>query len=972
MTLRNNLRFGACSAVLGLALVSSAAMAQDLASGADTSTADQDSEETAEAIVVTGTNISGVKPVGSEAILLTREQILATGMTSPADVVRTLPQVRNLGEFREGGTYGGANAQQGNAINLRGLGPAATLILVDGRRVVASGATATFTEANQVPLAALQRIEVITDGASAVYGSDAVAGVVNYVLRKDFEGVEASLRMSNMNGGAELTPSITAGTNWHFGGLGAGNIIVSYEHTQRDPHLRGKSKWLLQDLRSVGGPDTRINGVTGSAGAPGNIVVPTPGVNNPTILLAAANAYYGLPSGTNGVGITAAQLRLNNPNLIDTANFTDYTGQVERDQVSVFFNQDLGDRVSFFASGGYSKRKTFSRQIASFAGSLANVTIPAFLYDPVTNAPDPTRPNPAYISGIPGVAPGAPLTYQYNFSASTGPNNWYNNVENYNVTGGVKVKLPFNWKAEGYYTYGYDDACNYCNVGNNINPDSLQYLINIGEINPLSSPTLGQNLLSRIYGDNIQQSGNTFNNWLAKFDGPLFDLPGGTVRAAFGGEINKQSNWNVNGRNRGIDNTYVIDTDKRTSMGRRTIKSAFAEIYVPIISEDQDISFIRDLTLSGAVRHDNYSDVGSTTNPKVGLTWAVGDALTLRGTWGTSFRAPGLPDVNPTAFSSAFVFSNIPNGNPNIANDVCFGPTCLTTVALVYGANPNIGPEKATNWSLGADFTPLPNLQIGATYYNIAYKDRITMPSFGLFGNFINPGYPDYAGYSAFVLPVNNTNATGPDTCSADPTLQRFLDMPIMYGTRLINPCTVRAVLDGRNINLGATRQAGIDFQVDYSVPITGGAVLLNASVNKVLTNNQQITPGTPFIDVKGRSDQPIEWKGRGSIGVNWRGTNVMLFANYTGSYDNLAAVNPIDNTPVGTQRVKSWTTFDLNIGYNHLFANAFFKGFRASINIQNLTDKDPPLVITNNAAFNASYSNPFGRTFTAQISMSF
>jgi iron complex outermembrane receptor protein len=228
----------------------------------------------------TGTNISGVAPVGSEAIAIDREQILATGKTTPADVVRTLPQVRNLGDFREGGTQGSANSQQGNAINLRGPGPEATLVLVDGRRVVGTGAAAIFTEANQVPLAALERIEVVADGASAIYGSDAVAGVVNYVLRKDFEGVEASFRMSNSTGGWEYTPGVTAGARWSVGGRD-GNIIASYEYTRRDPYRRGENRWTRQDLRPVGGPDLRINGTTGSAAAPGNIVVSTPDVNIP-------------------------------------------------------------------------------------------------------------------------------------------------------------------------------------------------------------------------------------------------------------------------------------------------------------------------------------------------------------------------------------------------------------------------------------------------------------------------------------------------------------------------------------------------------------------------------------------------------------------------------------------------------------------------------------------------------------------
>lgn len=965
-----NSRWSASAGAMALAislLQASPATAQDEDASAD------DKTDVSEIVVIgTGTNISGVKAVGSEAVTVDREEIIATGMTSAADVVRTLPQVRNTDAYKEGGTQGGANSQQGNAINLRGLGSAATLVLVDGHRVVPTGAAATFTEANQVPLAALERIEVIADGASAIYGSDAVAGVVNYVLRKDFDGVEASFRTSNTSGGWEYTPSVTAGTHWDIGGR-AGNIIVSYEYTHRDAYLRGDNPWLRQDLRSVGGADLRVNGATNSAASPGNIFVSTPGVNNTTIPLAGANVYYGLPASTTGIGITAGQLQLNNPNLIDTADYTDYTGSVERHHVSLFLNQELTDWLSVYAQGSYSHRHTLSRQINSAAGSIVNVTVPAFFIDPVTMLPDLGRPNPAYIPGIPGVAPGAPINVTYNFVSSTGIQNWDNTVKDYNITGGFKLDLPGNWKGEGYYTRGYDDACNFCNLGNNVNQAAVQYLIDTGEINPLSTAPISQANLNRILGDNIQQSGNKFDDWVLKFDGPLFDLPGGTVRAAFGGEIAKLANWNVNGANRGPLNVFALDTDKARSLGTRTIDSVFGELYVPLIAPEMDVPLMQELIVDGAVRYDDYSDVGSTTNPKIGVTWVVSDMLTLRGSWGTSFRAPGLPDVNPAAISIAFPLDPFPNTAPGQVNsDFClppmFGGTCFTTAALFILANPDIGPETATNWSIGGDFEPVKNLRFSATYYNISYKDRIIGPDV-TGGWFAGP--PNFGGYGAFVIPVQNTNVTGPNTCTLDPKLQEFLDRPILYGG-FQNPCLIDVILDGRETNFAATKQDGIDASIDYMVPITDGAVNFNLSVNTVLHNKQQVLDGGPFTDVKGRQDQPVEWRGRGSISAFWRGFNASLYANYTGSYFNYQAVNPVDNSVVSPQKVHSWTTVDLTLGYSGMPESSFFKGYRVSATVQNLFDKDPPLMITANGAFNSSYSNPYGRTFTLQVSTSF
>ncbi|MBO9601077.1 MAG: TonB-dependent receptor [Novosphingobium sp.] len=977
---------GALALAIGL-LQAAPALAQD--DGKDTTVpdgkaaSDDASTDVNEIVVVgsTGTNISGVKPVGSEAVTLDREQIQATGMTTAADVVRTLPQVRNIDAYHEGGTQAsGANSQQGNAINLRGLGSAATLTLVDGHRVVATGAASNFTEANQVPLAAIERIEVIADGASAIYGSDAVAGVVNYVLRKDFEGIEASVRVSNNSGGWEYTPGVTAGTHWNLDGR-PGNIIVSYEYTHRNPWLASNSPWTRQDLRSVGGPDLRINGATNSAGSPGNIFVSpppfAPAPPNTAIPRAGSTIYYGLPDSATGVGLTLADLRLNDPNLIDTSYYTDYTGKLERHHVSAFFNQEVTDWLSLFAEGSYSHRHTFSRQMGGgvATGSLLNVTVPAYFINPVTMQPDFTKPNPAYISGIPGVAPGSPISVGYNISGSTGLQNWDNLVKDYNVTGGIDLTLPGGWKGEGYFTHGYDDSCNVCNFGNNIDPTAVQYLIDTGKINPFSTAQISPADLAMIEGDNIQEGFNTFDDWVLKFDGPLFDLPGGTVRSAFGGEIAKIANWNINGANRGPLNVFALDTDKDRSIGRREIDSVFGELYVPIVGPAMNVPLIQELTVDGAVRYDNYSDVGSTTNPKVGVTWVVNDMLTLRGSWGTSFRAPGLPDVNPAAVSAGFVISGFPNSWPGtVPSASCFDPsnpaTCSVNAAMFVLANPDIGPERATNWSLGGDFTPVRNLRFSATYYNISYKDRILGPD--VITAWLGGGAPDFGGYGKFIIPVNNTNVTGPNTCTLDPALQAFLDRPILYGGGITNPCLVNVILDGRETNLAATRQDGIDAAVNYTVPITDGSVNFNLAVNTVLNNTQQVVAGGPFVDVKNHQDQPVEWRGRASIGMFWRGFNATLFGNYTGSYTNYQAVDPLDNSVVPPQKVDSWTTFDLTLGYSGEQLGSFLKGYRLGVTVQNLFDRDPPLMITSQGAFNSSYSNPYGRTFTLQVSTSF
>lgn len=930
---------------------------------------DDDAPVTTADIIVTGTNISGVKPVGSEAVTMDQESIKAMGVSSVADAVRTLPQVRNLGDFREGGTQGSYNSQQGNAINLRGLGQQATLTLVDGHRLVATGAASNFTEANQVPIAALARIEVILDGASAVYGSDAVAGVVNYVLRKDFDGLEVSSRLTNQSGGFEIAPSVTAGKTWSdLGGLGSGNILISFEHTRRNPYLAGKNRFLRDDATSLGGPDGRINGTTAVLAGPGNIYVQNAdGSQNALIPRAGAYTYYGLPQGSN-VGLSAGQLLVNQPNLADASDYSDYTGRLNRNQVSVYGNQQLGPSLEAFIQGTYSYRHTYSRSVNSL---VQNVTLSPYLYDSTGNVT--TTANLYYISGIPGVAANTPLNVQYSAIKDVGSGNFDNRSKTYSITSGLRAKLPYRWNAELYYTYGRDKACNYCQSGTNVNATALQYQINIGAINPLSSVSLTDAQIATFTGDNIQSSGNGIDNAVLKFDGPLFALPAGELKMAFGGERNKMFNYNINGANRNNDNATVFDTDKAKSRISRTIWSAFGELYIPIISDDMDVPLIQNLTFDGAVRYDHYSDVGSTTNPKFGGTWVVNDKLSLRGSWGKSFRAPSLPDVNLYSFSAGIIFPSS-NNDPRVTNGFLNLPAAgltLANLAYIWGSNPELKPEKATTWSAGGTLD-LGDVKFDATYYKIKYTDRITGPN--SLASYQAGLYPDYAGYSQFIIPINNpSTCSNSDTSTADPALQQYLGRTILYGN-LTNYCSINVIADGRNTNLAATKQDGIDATLSYDHRFGDLAVNASLAINWTISNKEQVVDGGAFIDRLGYYNSPVEWRGRAAFGAMYRNVNANLFVNYTGSYKNDLAIDSLGNS-IAAVKVGDWITVDGTLSLNKDFSDPVLggiKGLRASLSILNILDRDPRIVITSQGSYNGSYSNPLGRLYTLQLTANF
>jgi len=978
-------QFGTATCLIAIAvgLISTGAWAQTATSSIDRPSGNPPAgqsevgpAEDRDTIVVTatGTNIAGIAPVGTDAVNLDREAILNTGKTSLSDVLRDLPQVTNLGIYREGATQGGFNATQANAINLRGLGIGGTLTLVDGHRLPSTGTVATITDANQLPIAMIERVEVILDGSSAVYGSDAVGGVVNYVTRKDLEGVEAAGRLTLVDGYSEYGGSITAGTVWDdLGGLGAGNIIVSYDYTSRDKMLASSRERLSQNLTQFGGIDNRItggalNGGVGpqsgsfaTPGAPGNIIVPGGGTYT----------YYGIPQG-NGVGLTFANLSTS-PNLVDTADYTSYIGSMERHQAVILINQELTPTLEFYFEGLYTHRRVQSDQFQS-------------------NGPDVciAATSPFYIAGIPGTAgqtcrtgpsptdtvvPG--ITMQYNFQEAIG--NWGTNNpdENYTLISGLRLDLDGGWRAEGSFTYGADDTCGICRIDNNSSFGAFQHQVNLGNINPFSTQPLTAQQRASFVGTVLQYAHHRFKDVVLKANGPLFELPGGMVRAAFGGEYTHtdyrlESGGNISPGEQGDyaapsrDNEFVWSN---FANGSRNVSAVFAELYVPLVGADNAMPLVQSLALNAAVRYDEYSDFGGTTNPKIGLTWEVFDGLSLRGSWGTSFRAPALTDNDPFVASFKFLTS-FPT---NVASVDCFSPfpgLCLSNTLILLGAQSGLEPETSENWSVGFDFEPefIEGFRFSTTYYNIRYSNRLQSPPWTIaFANEAN-----FALYSQYARAIDNTGCVQGDPSTYDPALLPYLSAVGLYTLYMPvagRECQVQAVADGRTTNIGVTRQEGLDFNSSFAFESPIGDWNLGAMLTLVLTENAQLVEESPVVSRLDTIGYPVSLRGRGSVSWLNGPWSANVFVNYVGSYEN---TTPLNNT-IET-RVSPWTTFDLGIGYtfNSDIWNGL-EGLRISANAQNVFDKDPPLVLTNTyTSYDPQQANILGRVVTLQVSKSF
>ncbi len=969
--------------------------------------------QTMETVVVTGTgtNITGVAPVGSESIKMDRQQIQATGLPTLTDVVNTLPQVQQvqnvgrLGGTAQYGGYGGfgANTSQGTSISLRSTGNLATLFLVDGRRVAPSGAAQTFTQGNNLSLAAIDRIEVVADGSSGIYGSDAVAGVVNIITRKDFEGVEVTGRYTTQHGTQSYEGSVTGGLIWDHPlgtSLGEGNVLVTYDYSHSDPMLYSASRFLKQDLSGIsykanGTAYHGRNGTDPTAGAGTPYPGPSGYMNYQANAFAGA-VYYAVPNGPNAA-LTSAAFTPNTWNTVARDNYADYLPDTTSHQVSGYFNQELTPWLTVYYQGFYTHRESLNRLYENGSPSVVFSNLSPYY---------PT-------GGIPGVAagwgfgfPGVPI-----FPAYSGNNGLYEGhypvrlyYNTYKDVGpvvantpddaatniiGFKMKLPNDWNGDVYITNSVDHSCGICNFGNNLDVDALQHAVDTGQINPLSNAPLTAAQKALVYGTNLQYGRNIMDDARFKFDGPLGSMPGGEIKVAIGAEYTYLSEGITNGANRshGPNGTYngesdyaavrtvpsynAFAIDNQAKIMRRII-SGFGEIYVPIIGDANALPFVKSFNLDAAIRYDHYSDFGNTTNPKLGATWEVDDQLKVQASIGTSFQAPALTQVNPYTYSSHGTFQ-APNGTGDTAiPQSCSGTNCQTTWFYLVGNPSKLQPQKANTWSVGFDYSPhwLDGFKVGASYFDLRYKDQINSPL--VFNAFSNPAV--YAIYKTYIHPVHQpAGCHEGDPSTYDPALLPYITAVAIYGSTSGQVCNIQAVLDGRITNLASTQSDYVDFNTSYDYD-TGswGSLSFNGSMSVTLHNNTQPVKGAAITDNLGTIYNPVRFRGRASLGWFLESWNANLFMNYVGSYKNNATPT-VGGVQYPQYWVPAWITFDAGVGYK--FQDAVWSGFngtRLSLSASNVFNQAPPVVLTSNSAMDPQNANPYGRMLTISLTKDF
>ena len=888
-------------------------------------------------VVVTGTAIRGVAPVGSATVNVDRATIVEAGIRDPSSLITLLPQGSGLGSTLQN------NAGRNAGVNLRGLGNSATLLLFDGHRTVQQGVTNQIADPNTIPFAAIERVEVVTDGASAIYGSDAVAGVVNYILRKPFDGGEVSARYTDSLY-HQYTVEGVYGRTWAGGGL-----LVGLSYETNDHVKRSESKFLAQDLRAFGGNDNRFIGTTVTPDAAGALII--------------GNTVYGLPANLGGRKPTAAEVLAlrNNPSLVDTGQYTDYYTKRERFSGILRANQDFGRGGEVTATFLFNNRKNNAPGAGD--GAFTNVGIP------ITSA------SPYFIQGLPA----GTQTVVYNFRANN-PDRALdqNNTENtFNLMVDYTVGLFGDFKFTGAGVYGNEFGCAVCQPqGNTTLAAVIAQPANAARFNPYQQGP--QPSAEGLFGGFIQKATNQLGDLVAKVDGSLFNLPAGAVRVAVGGEYQK-----LDFQLRAL-NTLNLTTTYQTSRyakSHRIIESGFAEVFVPLFGPDNARPGLKRLDLSAAVRYDHYSDVGRTTNPKVGLSWKPFDDLLLRASWGTSFRAATLGESDPrTVGQTNRVF--VSNG----LNDPLIPVTNVATgqsLVLNRGGNTaGLRPESAEIYSLGADYQPafIAGLKLSVTYYNVDYKDRIeNLPNATLILS--NPA--TYALYKDFFIPAPqpascvNGNPPGllgtPQYSTYNPAYLPWLNDPnAVYSPSTNNDCQLVGIIAGGLRNLGRIKQSGLDLSGTYSFETPAGQLTLNGAFSKILKLERSLLPDSPLFKALDTFGNQVSERGRFSASLRHGPVSAILAANYIGSYLNNATIT-VGGVKYPDTKVPSWTTFDAGLAYTVPdTAWEALRGVRVAVNVQNLTDKDPPIVLSGTNAVDLNNHNVFGRVWQFEFTKSF
>lgn len=935
---------------VSLAIAAAAAVPGMAADNAAESNAPELSE-----VVVTGTSIRGVAAETSLPVeVVSAEEVARTGATSVQQLLNTLPAVSSLGSVSPAQTTGNGSAGI-TTVSLRGLGAQRTLVLINGERSAPySGGSA--VDISSLPVAAIERVEILKDGASAIYGSDAIAGVVNFILKKDYQGLEISAyggTPTKGGGGSEEQASVFAGLGdiksdgWNV------SLGINYDHVGQ---ILGRDRSNL-----VGRYNPQYgNDLTSSFAYPANVNVPASNkvfTNTafPKGITANPDAGNCGPVSINDANFPAA-CRFDNSLLDDVQPDITKLGFILQGDLA------LNPANKLYSLASFSQVRTLTT-IQPVPLSNGNPLLPGNPYNQYLQNAFNTPGNPFYqynlINPAAGVGTGAfllpdtspfyptafavshglctgataatcqPLNLIYRDAAS-GDRVFEEIANTTRLVGGIEGNAAgFDYNA--YLLFSSVGLAEDLDAGYGLY-SKLMPVLDTGLVNPFGPQPNGAETAA-IQGAGFFGQDFRTRTSLSSADftvsRELFQTPWGPFAAALGGEVRRE--------------TYDLQPSAALQLGditgqggnslpvyaSRSAESGYFEFNTPIVPT---------LTLDAAVRWDNYQKVGDTVNPKGSLLWKPTDWLLFRGSAGTGFRAPTLTDLYAPQTRS--VTSNGTRDPIQCAVFNASNPACSFQFTTVLGGNPNLQPEKSNQYSLGTVFEPVKGLKIDVDSWWIFIRNTIT----------------------AGGLPYTTILANA--TTAAE------------FGNLITRDANGNIVtISQQNSNLFKSAVSGLDMDFKYDFDVAAGHV--TADLNGTYFYKYAVELVTNQGDYTNFIDQPFAVSSQSGVVSRFRynamldysiaGFDVALFEHYQKRYHD--APGSISGA---TRFVGEYTTYDLQGSYTLDKTTTF------TVGVINLFNTPPPYANYGGSAnnfiggYDIQYGDPRGEFVYARINYKF
>ena len=945
---------------------------------------DADNEDKLEKIVVVGSSIKGNQVTGALPVtLIDQSDIDAIGATSGMELFSAIPSNGTV-NFNGNDVVSGVYASRGDvaSINLRSIGTGNTLVMLNGRRLVQhpgsqteNSVPVTTVNMNSIPVTGISRVEILHDGAAAIYGADAVAGVVNTELKKDFVGHQFELQYGeaenidrdkvNMNlmSGWDLNnaaTNVTLSLNYYHSSEVMASELPYSANADRRHYLEGTSWEGDSNFRNTSTTTgwgrfdaaAAVAGLTSSAGRFHLEPVDSTDSDQQCIL-------------SNGLCIDSGSIS-SSTQAYNTNQSRTLLPETERANAFMFINHELDNGVELYSELGYYWAESNSQRAETATLTSAPVTISKDAYW------NPLGSSINRVEGYDIPAEGLDVTIDAYRIIDAGPRQI--NVENtsYRALGGARGIIgDWDWDSAALYSEAKTDDTTY----NRTSLSLFQEVVNRTDdtaYNTFCGASCNSQDVMDDFLINVKRQGKTALGLIdyKMSNSALFSLPAGDVGAAIGIEWRYESFDNdyddrLDGTTTYTDSVtgaaYATDvmgsSGQPDADGSRNVASAFIEFAGSLISPDMDIPLVQHLDFQLAGRYERYNDVGDVFKPKAVLSWYPTEALQIRGSYAEGFRAPNLEQL----YTASTTRVNYPTdyyrcqarlNKGEIDNlGACNSSDSAENIRL---GNPDLDPEKDYNYGLGLTYAPawLENLTLSMDYWKIKQEDLIGIRS-----------YQNIADLD-FLARLNGSS--NPNVIRAEVTA----DDIAFYENSGLDPVGDIVEVVGLFENLDSRTTEGLDFGAYYRLRNTAfGNFKFKLNAAKLLDAYQSVDERSRQIENLGlvlddvgnliEMDGRPEWQASGTISWDYNNWSAGLFGKYVGEFYDTSAVH--DETGE-FWRVGSWTKYNL-YGQYTIDSDSALDGTSVRIGINNLFDNQPPLA-DETYGYEASLHSAEGRYF--------